>query len=89
MIQTTVNPIQYSTYIPQQDDIENNIEIRIKNKFITDIEENITKIHSRLNNNDEQMEKLKKKFYETVQIKLIDTIVSIVLFVVIYVKVYT
>ena len=89
MIQNTINPLQYSTYVPQQVDIENNIEIRINNKFIVALERDITKLQTRLDSNDAQMGKLKKEFHDNVKLKMIDCIVGIVLFVVIYVKVYT
>lgn len=86
MIQSQVAPMQYSPFISPQNigDIENNIRINV-----TDMNDKITKLHVRMDDNDEKLEKLKKDFYETVRIKAIDCIASVVLFVVIYIKVYT
>lgn len=93
IVQSPIHPIypmrlEYSHYIPQQDDIKKNVVNDIKHTYINDIESQIKKLDDRIKVNTYVMEKLKKEFSATVQVKALDTIVSIVLFVVIYIKVY-
>ena len=83
-----INPnIHYSTYIPQQDDIENNIKTVLQ----SEIDEKIGKLCKRLDKHEEEL----KKFKEITDVlmgsrvwRCCDSIISIVLFVIIYAKVY-
>ena len=83
-----MNPIiHYSTYIPQQDDIENNIKTVLQ----SEIDEKIGKLCKRLDKHEEELEKIKEiadVLMGSMVYRLCDIIISIVLFVIIYIKVY-
>lgn len=94
MIHSTMSPVlEYSPYIPQQIDIENNIEKNILNKLETNV---VSKLNQqleimviRLNSNTAEIEKLKNEFKNTIKFKISDSIICIILFIIIYIKVYT
>lgn len=58
---TTINPmfpkLEYSTYVPQQVDIENNVQTKIERNFT----EEIKKLHDMMNKQEQKMEKLQSK----------------------------
>jgi hypothetical protein len=89
---TTKNPIlDYSVYIPQQTDIENNIKTSISLE-IHDLETKINLCADRLSKNDEEIKKIYMDIYTAVNVKICDcccNIGFIVLFIIIYMKVYS
>ena len=93
---TTMNPmmpkLEYSTYIPQQVDIENNIQQNIQNSLTTErdhFNEEVKILKNKMNSLDRKMEELETNFYSNIKCRLCDSLVGIVLFIVIYVKVYS
>jgi hypothetical protein len=84
-----IQTLQYSPYIynPLQD-IENQYKENMQ-----DIEKKISDLHTTINENNKlhnkKIEKLQKDFNENIKIRLADGIVGIVLFIIIYVKVFT
>ena len=93
---TTMNPmmpkLEYSTYIPQQADIENNIQQNIQNSLTTErdhFNEEVKILKNKMNSLDRKMEELETNFYSNIKCRLCDSLVGIVLFIVIYVKVYS
>ena len=84
--------LEYSTYIPQQLDIENNIQKNIQNSLDTEREhfnEEVKVLKNRMNSLDGRMEKMEKSFNINIKFRLSDSLVGIVLFIIIYVKVYS
>ena len=84
--------LEYSTYIPQQVDIENNIQKNIQNSLDTEREhfnEEVKVLKNRMNSLDGRMEKMEKSFNINIKFRLSDSLVGIVLFIIIYVKVYS
>ena len=84
--------LEYSTYIPQQVDIENNIQKNIQNSLDTEREhfnEEVKILKNRMNSLDGRMEKMEKSFNINIKFRLSDSLVGIVLFIIIYVKVYS
>lgn len=93
---TTINPmfpkLEYSTYVPQQVDIENNVQTKIESNFNSNFDNytvEIKKLHDRMNTQEQKMDKLQDEFYSTIKIRCCDGIIGIVLIIVIYVKVYS
>jgi len=89
---TTKNPIhEYSVYIPQQTDIENNIKTSISLE-IQDLQTKIDVLANKLSKNEEEIKKLYTEICSVINMKLCDcccNIGFIVLFIVIYIKVYS
>ena len=89
---TTKNPIlDYSVYIPQQTDIENNIKTSISIE-IQDLQTKIDVLANKLSKNDEEIKKLYTEICSTINMKSCDcccNIGFIVLFIIIYIKVYS
>ena len=90
------NPIiKYISYIPQQDDIENNFETDLKNDInekISDIDEKICLIFKSLSKTDDEILELKEfkiDFISTRCVYLVFDIICLVLIIVIYNKVYS
>jgi len=92
---TVTNPIlTYTPYVPYQSDIENNITEKIKQdlryEFQEEMQNALDELYSKkMKNWQEQFEKIKKEFYETIKFRLCDSVIGIILFVIIYVKVFT
>jgi hypothetical protein len=85
-------PLEYSTYIPQQADIENNIQQNIKDSLTTErnhFDEEVKILKNRMNSMDRKMEEIEANFYSNIKCRLCDSLVGIVLFIIIYVKVYS
>lgn len=92
-VSSPIHPIlNYSPYVPQQADIENNIQEKIEHTFVTKYTlatTEISRLDTRINLQTQQLDKLIKEFHAAVQYRLCDSMISIILFVVIYVKVYS
>jgi hypothetical protein len=93
---TTMNQIipklEYSTYIPQQADIENNIQQNIQISLTSErnnFNEEVKILKNRMNSLDKKMEEIEKNFYSNIKCRLLDSVLGIVLFIIIYVKVYS
>ena len=85
-------PLEYSMYIPQQVDIENNIQQNIQNSLTTErdhFNEEVKVLKNRMKSLNEKMEQLEASFYSNIKCRLCDSLIGIVLFIVIYVKVYS
>jgi hypothetical protein len=86
---TSFNPIfTYSTYIPQQTDIENNV----KNSIISDFQQlkgEFEQLKGEFEKLMDRMKKLEQNFENTIAIRFVDGIIGTVLIIIIYVKVYT
>lgn len=72
--------LEYSPYIPQSVDIENNV---------SELDEKISQLDKRIITLNEHLTKMQEQFDTNVKFRCSDSIVGIVLFIVIYVKVYT
>jgi hypothetical protein len=81
-VQNPIIPLTYSTYVPQQVDIENNVYNHI-------LETELKLYDVRLKTMEERIEKIKEEFNTTIKIRFCDGIIGTVLLVVIYVKVYS
>lgn len=89
MIQNTMTQnLVYTPYIPQSVDIENNIKKDVM-VSVSRLDEKISQLDKRLTTMNEHLTKMQKEFNTTIKLKTYDCIISIVLFIVIYVKVYT
>jgi len=89
---TTMMPMEYSTYIPQQSDIENNVQQNIQNSLTNErnhFNEEVKILKNKMNSLDKRMEEIEVSFYSNIKCRLCDSLVGIVLFIVIYVKVYS
>lgn len=92
-VSSPIHPIlNYSPYVTQQTDIENNIQEKIERTFVTDISRLDDKINlqtQKMELQTQKMDKLIKEFHDAIKYRLCDSMISIILFVVIYVKVYS
>lgn len=75
----------YSPYVPQQVDIENNIQEKIEHTFVTEI----SRLDAKIDLQTQKMDKLIKEFHDAIRYRVCDSMISIILFIVIYVKVYS
>lgn len=91
LIQPT-STLVYSPYITYSADIENNIKRDIEYDFeqkITSINEKLDEINKKIILTNDSFVILDNKFNTHIKFKLIDGIISIILVVIIYVKVYS
>ena len=75
--------LEYSPYIPQSVDIENNVMVSV-----SELDEKISQLDKRIITLNERFTKMQEQFDTNIKFRCSDSIVSIVLFIVIYVKVY-
>lgn len=80
--------LEYSPYIPESVDIESNIKNHVM-VSVSKLDEKISQLDKRIITLDERLTKMQEEFNTTIKFKSCDCIISIVLFIVIYVKVYT
>lgn len=88
-VHNPIIPLTYSTYVPQQVDIENNVYNHILENIKQDFNTELKLYDVRLKTMEERIEKIKEEFNTTIKIRFCDGIIGIVLMVVIYVKVYS
>lgn len=88
-VQNPIIPLTYSTYVPQQIDIENNVYNHILENIQREFDAELKLYDVRLKTMEERIEKIKDEFNATIKIRVCDGIVGIILMVVIYVKVYS
>ena len=92
-VHNPIIPLTYSTYVPQQVDIENNVynhilETELK-QYDVRLKTDLKQYDVRLKTMEKSFEKIKEEFNTTIKIRFCDGIIGIVLMVVIYVKVYS
>ncbi len=80
--------LAYTPYIPESVDIENNIKKDVM-VSVNELDEKINQLDKRLTTMNELITKMQEQFDTTIKFRCSDSIVGIVLFIVIYVKVYT
>lgn len=78
----------YTPYIPESVDIENNIKNHVMVSE-SKSDEKISQLDKRIITMNERLTKMQEEFDINIKFKSCDCIVGIVLFIVIYVKVYT
>jgi TolA-binding protein len=89
MIQHPMTQIlAYTPYIPESVDIENNIKKDVM-VSVNELDEKINQLDKRITTMNERITKMQEQFNTTIKFKSCDCIVGVVLFIVIYVKVYT
>lgn len=79
--------LEYSPYIPQSVDIENNIKNDVM-VSVSELDEKISQLDKRIITLNERFTKMQEQFDTNIKFRCSDSIVGIVLFIVIYVKVY-
>ena len=80
--------LAYTPYIPESVDIESNIKNHVTVSE-SKLDEKISQLDKRIITMNERLTKMQEEFNTTIKFKSCDCIVGVVLFIVIYVKVYT
>lgn len=80
--------LEYSPYIPQSVDIESNIKNHVMVSE-SKSDEKINQLDKKIVTMNEHLTKMQEQFDTHIKFRCSDSIVGIVLFIVIYVKVYT
>ena len=89
MIQNPMTQIlAYTPYIPESVDIENNIKNHVM-VSVSELDEKISQLDKRITTMNERLTKMQEQFDSNIKFRCCDCIIGIVLFIVIYVKVYT